>query len=75
MKTQRIKDRELTQEEIDEAMSVGILVQNWYAVKFESNQMPFALFQEKAYAEAYKEQFCATAILEPWPMAVKNFSK
>lgn len=71
----RMKGEELTQEEINALASVGKVGQNWYAVMHDTNSMPFAIFQNKEYAEAYTNQFCRTAIVEPWPMIIKDYSR
>lgn len=66
---------ELTQEEIEGLKTIGIVAQNWYAVHHPDNQIPFAIFNSKEYAEAYRNQFCATAIIEPYGMKIKDYRK
>jgi hypothetical protein len=66
---------EMDEDELNALKSVGIIAANWYAVSYEGNQMPYAIFSSKEYAEAYRNQFSATSIIEPWPMIVKDLRK
>ncbi len=68
-------NKELTEKEIRELKTIGIIVENWYAVQYDKNSMPFAIFNSKEYAEAYRDQFCATAIIEPYGMKIKDYRK
>ena len=70
-----MKETALTTEEIEGLKTVGIVSANWYAVCVDKNTAPFALFDCLEYAEAYRKQFLATAIIEPWPMIVKDYRK
>ena len=71
-----MKTRELLSEkEIEELKTVGVIAENWYAVTYNKNSKPFAIFHTKDYAEAYKDRYCATAIVEPWPMIIKDVRK
>lgn len=67
--------QELSNEEIKALESVGKKAQNWYAVMYTENSMPFAIFQDKEHAKAYRDQFSATSIIEPWPMIVRDYEK
>lgn len=65
----------LTNEELEALKSAGIIAENWYAVTYSLERMPFALFESKEIAEAYRHQFCRTALIEPWPMVKRDFRK
>lgn len=67
--------QELNTEELRALESVGKKAENWYAVMYNENSMPFALFATKEYAEAYRDQFSATSIVEAWPMIVRDYGK
>lgn len=54
---------------------VGIIAENWHAVTYDETQMPFALFSTFENAKAYRDRFIATALIEPWPMIIKDFRK
>ena len=63
----------LTHEELEALKSIGVIAENWYAVTYDKNQMPFAFFSIYENAKAYTERFVATAIIEPWPMVIKDY--
>lgn len=65
----------LTSQEIEELKTVGIIAQNWYAVSYNSNSTPIAIFSNEEYAIAYRDKFTATSIVEPWPMIVRDYRK
>ena len=65
----------LTPEELEALKTVGVLAENWYAVTYDETQMPFALFSSYENAKAYRDRFIATAIIEPWPMVLKDYRK
>lgn len=67
--------KQLTTEELKALKSVGVIAENWYAVQYDETQMPFALFASYEHAKAYRDQFIATAIIEPWPMVIKDYRK
>jgi len=67
--------RELTQDEINLLASVGKVAKNWYAVMYDINQLPFAIFCSKESAESYRHQYCRTAIIQPWPLIIRDYSK
>lgn len=69
------QSKELSSEEIEGLKTVGIIAANWYAVSVDKNTVPFAIFNNFEYAEAYRKQFLATAAIEPWPMIVKDYRK
>lgn len=68
-------DMKLSTEEIDALKSVGVIADNWYAVCYNENAMPIALFDDEASAKAYRDQFTATSIVVPWPMVLKDYRK
>lgn len=63
----------LTDEEIESLKTIGIIAKNWYAVQYDKNSTPFALFDSEEYAIAYRNQFCATAIVEPYAMKIRDY--
>lgn len=63
----------LSEEEIKELKTIGIVAENWFAVCYDKNSKPIALFSEEDYAKAYRDQFTATSIIEPWPMTIKDY--
>jgi hypothetical protein len=65
----------LSKEEIEALKSVGVIAENWFAVSYNENAMPTALFCNEDYAKAYRDQFMATSIVAPWPMVIKDFRK
>lgn len=65
----------LTPEEIDALKSVGIIAENWFAVCYNENAMPTALFCNEDYAKAYRDKFTATSIVVSWPMVIKDYRK
>ena len=65
----------MTTDEIEALKSIGVIAENWYGVTYGKNQIPFALFSSFENASAYKERFIATAIIEPWPMVIKDYRK
>jgi hypothetical protein len=65
----------LTQDEIDGLKTVGVIAENWYAISYDKNTKPYALFQNEDHAMAYRDQFSITSIVEPWPMIVKDYRK
>lgn len=67
--------QELNTEELRALESVGKKAENWYAVMYNENSMPIAIFSTKEYAEAYRNQFSSTSIIEPWPMIIRDYSK
>lgn len=68
-------NKSLSQEEINALASIGKIAQNWWAVTYDKNTTPFAFFNSEEYATTYRDQFCKTAVIEPWPMIVKDMSK
>lgn len=66
---------ELDEGELSALKSIGVIAANWYAVSYDINQMPFAIFASKEYAEAYRDKFSATSIVEAWPMIIKDLRK
>lgn len=67
--------KELSDEDVKALESVGKKAQNWYAVMYHENGTPYAIFAKKEYAEAYRDQFSATSIIEAWPMLVSDYGK
>lgn len=65
----------LTEGELKALKKIGVIAENWYAVQYDETQMPFALFASYEHAKAYRDKFIATAIVEPWPMVVKDYRK
>jgi len=71
----KLKSSELSTEELSLLKSVGIIAANWYAVCYPDNTMPIALFADEESAKAYRDQFTATSIVEPWPMILRDLRK
>lgn len=67
--------QELNTEHIRALAAVGKKAENWYAVMYNENSMPLAIFSTKEYAEAYRNHFIATAMIEPWPMIIRDYGK
>lgn len=65
----------LNKDELDSLKSFGVIAQNWYAVCYDKNSMPIAIFQNEDHAKMYRNQFSATSIIEPWPMVIKDYRK
>lgn len=70
-----MRTSKLSEEEIAAAKEAGIIVQNWFAVCISENRMPYAFFESELYANAYRDQFSATSIVQPWPMLIKDYRK
>jgi hypothetical protein len=66
---------ELTDDELSALKSVGIIAANWWAICYNENTMPIALFQDEQHAKAYRDQFTATSIVIPWAMKIKDYRK
>jgi hypothetical protein len=69
------EEENLTTEELEALKTIGVIAENWHAVSYNENSMPYALFQNKEYAVAYRDTFSATSIITPWPMIVKDYRK
>lgn len=71
----KVEESELTRDELNALSSIGVTAKNWYAVSYHKNSYPYAIFESKEYAEAYRDKFSATSIVEPWPMVIKDLRK
>lgn len=73
--SQKAEESGLSADELNALSSIGVVAKNWYAVSYSSNSMPYAIFDNKECAEAYRDKFSATSIVEPWPMVIKDLRK
>lgn len=71
----KAEESELSTDELNALSSIGVVAKNWYAVSYSGNSMPYAIFDNKECAEAYRDKFSATSIVEPWPMVIKDLRK
>lgn len=67
--------KKLNSEELEALKSIGVVAENWFAVCYNGNTKPFALFDSEEHAKAYRDRFSATSIVEPWPMVIKDYRK
>lgn len=74
IKISKVKEP-LAEGELKALKKIGVIAANWYAVTYDENQMPFAIFDNEPYAIAYRDKFSATSIVEPWPMIIKDMRK
>lgn len=69
---QRIKMKEeLTKDEVYAAKNAGINLKQFWAVAYDSESTPLAIFDSKENAEKWKHEMCRTAIIEPYALQIK----
>jgi hypothetical protein len=69
------KESKLDENEIEALKTIGIIAENWFAVLYNRESNPIAIFADELHAIAYKDKFTATSIIEPWPMVIRDFRK
>ena len=62
----------LTIEEIKLLKEKGINCVQFWAVVYAENATPLAIFDSRENAEKWKAEMCATAIIEPYALQIKN---
>jgi len=63
--------QELTTEEIIAAKKAGINLQQFFAVSYNEDSTPIAIFDSKLNAIAWKDEMCRTALVIPYALQVK----
>ncbi|GEM_PF-1945644 len=61
----------LTKDEIAAAKEAGINLQQFWAVAYDEDATPLAIFDSRENAEKWKNEMCATAIVEPYALQVR----
>lgn len=61
----------LNKEEIEAAKEAGINLQQFWAVAYDRDATPLAIFDSRENAEKWKNEMCATAIVVPYALQVR----
>jgi hypothetical protein len=67
--------KELTKEELAAFKTVGIIAENWFAILPSKGRVPIAIFNNDKSANDWMMLKCPNAIMEPWPMIIKDLRK